>query len=86
MNTLIESVILAAIVLALIALASWRRWGFKRFPLIVWIFGVAVVWAVILGVMWFSGDMARFQTYSMVCYGFAIGMLAMYIAMHVYKS
>jgi len=75
-----------AVVLVLAALAFWRRWGIKRFPLIVYVIGVAVVWAVILGVMWFLGNMARFQTFALVCLGFALGMLAMYIAVHVYKS
>jgi len=32
------------------------------------------------------GNMARFQTFALVCLGFALGMLAMYIAVHVYKS
>jgi hypothetical protein len=79
-------VIAAAILLVLVAFAIWRRGGIKRFPLIVYVIGVAVVWAVLLGVMWFLGDIARFQTFALVCLGFALGMFAMYIAMHVYKS
>ena len=79
-------IILAALVLALAALVLWRRRGSNRVPLIVFIIGVAVVWAVILGVMWLLGDIARFQTFALVCLGFALGMLAMYIAVHVYKS
>jgi len=86
MNTLTEYVTVAAIVLALAALVSWRRWGSKRAPLIVYGIAVAVVWAVLLGVLWFSGDTARFQTFALVCLGFALGMVAMYIAVHVYKS
>jgi peptidoglycan/LPS O-acetylase OafA/YrhL len=86
MNALTGYVLVAAIVLALVALVSWRRWGSKRFPLIVYVIGVAVVWAVILGVMWFLGDIARFQTFALICSGFALGMFAMYIAVHVYKS
>ena len=86
MNTLTGYVIVAAIVLVLAVLASWRRWGSKRLPRIVYVIGVAVVWAVILGVMWFSGDIARFQTFALICFGFALGMLAMYIAVKVYKS
>jgi hypothetical protein len=85
-NTLTGFVIVAAIVLALAALASWRHWGSNRLPLIVYVIGVAVVWVVILGVMWFLGDIARFQTFVWVCLGFALGMLAMYIAVHVYTS
>ena len=86
MSTLTGYVIVAAIVLTLAALVAWRHWGTNRFPLIIYVIGVAVVWAVILGVMWFLGDIARFQTFAMVCLGFALGMLAMYIAVHVYKS
>ena len=86
MNTFTDYVIVAAIVLVLAAFVSWRHWGSKRAPLIVYVIAVAVVWAVILGVMWFSGDIARFQTFALVGLGFALGMLAMYIAVHVYKT
>ncbi len=78
--------IVVAVVLILVALAFWRRWGIKRFPLVVYVIAVAVVWSVLLAVMWFLGDIARFQTFALVCLGFALGMLAMYIAVHVYKS
>ena len=79
-------IVVAAIALVLAALAFWRRRGSQRVPLIVYVIGVAVIWAVLLGVMWFLGDIARFQTFALVCFGFALGMLAMYIAVHVYKS
>ncbi len=61
-------------------------WGIKRFPLIGYVIGVAVAWTVILAVMWVLGDIARFQTFALVCLGFALGMLAMYVAVHVYRS
>jgi len=86
MSPLTGYVIVAAIVLALAALAVWRRRGAKRFPLSVYAIGVAVVWAVILSAMWFLGDIARFQTFALICLGFALGMLAMYIGVHVYQS
>ena len=86
MHTLTGYVIVAAAVLALAALAAWRHWGTNRSPLILYVIGVAIVWAVILAAMWFLGDIARFQTFALLCMGFALGMLAMYIAMHVYKS
>jgi hypothetical protein len=86
MNALTGYVIVAALVLALAALAFWRRWGSKRAPLIVYVIAVTVVWAVLLGVMWFLGDIARFQTFALACLGFALGMVAMHIAVHVYKS
>jgi hypothetical protein len=60
--------------------------GSIRVPLVAYVIGVIVVWAVILGVMWFLGDIARFQTFALVGLGFTPGRLAMYIAVHVYKS
>jgi hypothetical protein len=54
-------------------------------PLYIYVIAVAVVWAIILGVVWSFGDIARFQTFAAVCAGFALGMLAMYIAVHLYK-
>jgi hypothetical protein len=86
MNAHIIYVIVAAIVLVLVAFAFWRRRGIKRFPPIIYVIAVAVVWAVLLGVMWFLGDIARLQTFALVCLGFALGMLAIYIAVHGYKS
>ena len=79
-------IVVAAILLALAAFVFWRRRGIKRFPLIIYVIADAVVWAILLAIMWFLGDIARFQTFALVCLGFALGMLAMYIAMHVYKS
>jgi hypothetical protein len=87
MNTLTGYIIIAAaILLVLAALTFWWRRGSKRLPLIVYVIGVAVVWAILLGVMWFLGNITRFQMFALVCLGFALGMLAMYIATHVYKS
>ena len=86
MNTLTGYVIGVAIVLALASLALLRYMGIKCLPLFVYVIGVAVVWVVILGVAWFIGGPARFNTFALVCLGFALGMLAMYIAVHVYKT
>ena len=54
-------------------------------PLYVYVIAVAIVWAIILGVMWSLGDIARFHEVACVSAGFALGMLAMYIAVHLYK-
>ena len=86
MSTLTVGVIVVAIVLILAALALFRNMGIKRVPLIVYVIGVAIVWAVVLGLGWFIGGPARFNTFALVCLGFALGMLAMYIAVHVYKT
>ena len=53
-------------------------------PLYVYVIGVAVVWAFILCLAWFTVIPARFDELALVCEGFALGMLAMYIAVHLY--
>jgi hypothetical protein len=55
-------------------------------PLTRYVIAVVVVWALILGAAWFTGDGARFRTLAIFCGGFFMGMLAMFIAMHIYKS
>ena len=56
----------------------------KKRPLWVYVMGVIVVWVVILVGAWLW-DSARFNTFAIFCGGFFIGMLAMYIAVHLYK-
>ena len=53
-------------------------------PLYMYVIAVAFVWAVILGVMWFLGDMTRLQSFALVGSGFALGMVVTYIAVLVY--
>ncbi|MDR3558186.1 MAG: hypothetical protein P4L61_01505 [Candidatus Pacebacteria bacterium] len=57
----------------------------NKSPLYVYVIAVIIVWAVILGIMWFSGRAASFYAFSLVSSGFMLGMLAMYIAVHLYK-
>jgi hypothetical protein len=64
---------------------SWWHWGPNPFPLFVHLIGVAVAWAVVLGIAWLRGGPTRFNTFALACGGFALGMLAMYIAVHVYR-
>ena len=56
----------------------------NKHPLYVFVIAVAVVWTVILGTVWSLGDTARLRTFASVGGGFAIGMLTMYIAVHLY--
>ena len=51
-----------------------------------YIISVVIVWAVILIVVRFYGSPERFRTMAVFCAGFMIGMLAMWIAVHVYKK
>jgi hypothetical protein len=85
MNALTGYGIAVTAVLALAALASWLRLGPNRFPLFVYVIGVVIAWAVVLGMAWFIGGSARFNTFALICGGFALGMLAMYIAVHIYR-
>jgi hypothetical protein len=52
-------------------------------PLYMYVIAVAVVWSVILVATWFVNP-EKFATFAKVCGGFALGMLAMYIAVHLY--
>jgi len=54
-------------------------------PLYVYIIGVAVVWAAILAASWFGIIWTPFSSVVAVCAGFFLGMLAMYIAVHLYR-
>jgi len=54
-------------------------------PLWVYIIGVAVVWAIILASSWFEVIWTPFSSVVAVCAGFFLGMLAMYIAVHLYR-
>ncbi len=51
-----------------------------------YIISVVFVWAIILVIVKFFGSSARFRVMSIFCAGFLIGMLAMWIAVHVYKK
>ena len=53
-------------------------------PLWVYVTGVVITWILILGGTWFW-DGARFDSLAILCAGFFIGMIAMYIAVHLYK-
>jgi hypothetical protein len=53
-------------------------------PLWHYVIAVLVVWALILGGMWFW-NRPRLRDFALICGGFFIGMLAMYIAVHVYR-
>lgn len=58
---------------------------FAKSPLYGYVIAVAIVWAGILVGTRLSGNKALFHTLSLVGSGFALGMLAMYIAMHLYR-
>ena len=51
-----------------------------------YIISVVCVWAIILIIAKLFGSSGRFRTMAIFCAGFFIGMLAMWIAVHVYKT
>ena len=56
----------------------------QKRSLYIYVIAVAVVWAIILALSWFGIIWKPFHDVVTVCAGFALGMLAMYIAMHLY--
>jgi hypothetical protein len=54
-------------------------------PLSRYVIAVVVVWAVVLGLMWLAKDRARFNLVAAFCAGFFAGMVAMFMAVHLYR-
>ena len=79
MNTT-PAIIAAAVVLAIVGLLSWR-FGPSRLPR--YVVGVAMAWAIVLSIAWVTGGPARLEIYALVCAGFALGMLALYIKLRI---
>lgn len=55
----------------------------KQQPLYIYIISVAIIWIAILLVAYFKND--HFDRLALLCAGFWIGMLAMYLAVHFYR-
>jgi hypothetical protein len=46
----------------------------KKYPLYIYVIGVAVAWAIVLAIVWSFGSSAKFHAAIAVCVGFALGM------------
>jgi hypothetical protein len=57
----------------------------QQVPLVRYVIAVTVVMAVILAIVWLWGSEEKFRTFAIFFAGFLLGMLAMFIAVHVYK-
>jgi uncharacterized membrane protein YccC len=58
----------------------------KKYSIKVYVIGVIVVMAIILCVTWFSGESELFTRFVNFFAAFLLGMLAMWIAVHVYRT
>ena len=54
-------------------------------PLYLYIIGVVLVWVAILTASWLGIIWTPFSSVVTVCAGFFLGMLAMYVAVHLYR-
>ena len=57
----------------------------RRLPLWVYVVGVIIALAVVNGIAWFVGGAAKLRSLELFSAGFLFGMLAMYIAVHIYS-
>ena len=59
--------------------------GKKRRPLWLYVVSVIVALAIVNYMSWSLGGATRLLTVALVSLGFFLGMLAMYIAVHLYR-
>jgi len=57
----------------------------KKRPLWVYVIGVIVALAVVNYIAWLTGADTKLHMSELVSVGFLLGMLAMYIAVHLYQ-
>ena len=57
----------------------------KRFPLHVYIIGVIIALVIINYIAWSMGGEVKLKSFELLSSGFLLGMLAMYIAVHIYR-
>ena len=57
----------------------------KKYPLSLYVFGVIVVLVIVNCLAWFLYGEKEFRSIMTFSLGFLLGMLAMYIAVHLYR-
>jgi hypothetical protein len=57
----------------------------NKHPLGQYVIGVIIVLALINLILWFAGRKAILKSTEILSAGFLLGMLAMYIAVHIYR-
>jgi hypothetical protein len=62
-----------------------NAFGLRKRPLYVYVIGVVVALVVVNYISWLIGGQTRLYMVELVSCGFLLGMLAMYIAVHLYR-
>ena len=57
----------------------------QKRPLWLYVVGVVIALVIVSYVSWITGGEAKLQTSELVSIGFLLGMLAMFIAVHLYR-
>jgi len=57
----------------------------KKYPLGLYVVGVIIVLVLINCIAWFVGGEVKLKSFELLSGGFLLGMLAMYIAVHLYR-
>ena len=57
----------------------------KKYPLSLYVVGVIIVLVLVNYISWFVGGEAKLNSFELLSGGFLLGMMAMYIAVHVYR-
>lgn len=57
----------------------------KKRSLGVYVVGVIVCLIIVNSIVWYMGRFAELKSVELISAGFLLGMLAMYIAMHLYR-
>jgi len=62
----------------------WYYKAMQKRPLYVYVIAVVIVLGIVNYIAWMTGGETKLQTSELVSLGFLLGMIAMYIAVHLY--
>jgi len=57
----------------------------KKYPLWLYVIGVIIALVLVNYISWFVGGATKLESFELLSGGFLLGMLAMYIAVHIYR-
>lgn len=87
--TLFATIILFAVIWKTSGKPQWGSWwnikNQEKYPLSLYVVGVIIVLVFVNCIAWFVGGEVKLKSFELLSGGFLLGMLAMYIAVHIYK-